>query len=188
MKYMQSGGFQAQPLMRLTLLFTLLFLVVFWTTNFALYFAKMDVRPASVQDYYLGSETAYTMPKTYQAMLEVTHGHLPMMALVILLLTHLLIFAPYSFKSKIAFISASFSFALFNELSGWLVRFAHPGFAWLKVISFLSFQALLGFLLFGLTAFLLKKNSSQQKPKSRCNGHADVEHTIQAGQKSQPLG
>ncbi len=165
MKYMQNGGFQSQPLMKLTILFTLLLLTGFWATNFALYFAKMDLTPQSVEDYYLGSEEQFKMPRTYQSMLEVTHSHLPMMAFVVLLLTHLLIFAPYSFKTKVALIASGFVFSLLNESAGWLVRFVSPGFAALKVAGFLGFQGILGFLLTALTLFLVKS----QRPKEDLN-------------------
>lgn len=165
MKYMQNGGFQSQPLMKLTLLFTLLFLTAFWVTNFALYFAKMDVTPQSVQDYYLGAEEQFTLPRTYQSMLEVTHAHLPMMAMVVLLLTHLLIFAPYSFKAKVTFISSAFILALLNESAGWLVRFVNPAFAIQKVVAFFGFQSVLGFLIFTLVTFL-----AWEKTKANGNG------------------
>jgi hypothetical protein len=153
---MQNGGFQNQSLMKLTLLLTLLFLTGFWVTNFALYFSKMNLTPQSVRGYYLGSEEDYTMPRTYQSMLEVTHSHLPMMALVVLLLTHLLIFAPYAFKTKVGFIVSGFALAFLNESAGWLVRFVSPAFAWLKVAAFVSFQAVLGFLILALALFLIR--------------------------------
>ncbi len=163
MKYLQNGGFQHHPLMRLTLLLSALFLTGLWITNFAIYFAKMGLTPSSVAAYYLGSEAAYTSPRTYGAMLELTHMHLPMMALVVLMLTHLLIFAPFSDRTKYAFILGAFFTALLNEGAGWLVRFAHPGFASLKIAAFLSFQAILGFLLFSLAAFLLKAGASRRR-------------------------
>lgn len=142
--------------MKLTLLFTLLFLFGFWVTNFALYFSKMNVTPRSVQDYYLGSEEQYRMPRTVQSMLEVTHSHLPMMAMVVLLLTHLLIFVPYRAKTKVWFIVLAFSSAFISETSGWLVRFIHPNFAVMKIASYLSFQTILGVLIFALAMFLIK--------------------------------
>ncbi len=157
MKYMQNGNFQNQSLMKLTIIFTLVFLVGFWITNFAMYFAKMGMTPESVQAYYLGSEEAFTMPRTYQSMLEVTHGHLAMQALVILFITHLLIFAPYSKNVKIAFVACGFSFALLNEAASWLVRFVDPGFSILKVFAFMAFQSTLGFLILALLKFLLVK-------------------------------
>lgn len=162
MKYMQNGNFQSHSLMKLTIIFTLLFLIGFWITNFALYFAKMGMTPESVQAYYLGSEEAFTMPRTYQSMLEVTHGHLAMQALVILFITHLLIFTPYSKNVKIAFVVCGFSFAMLNEAASWLVRFVDPGFSILKVFAFMAFQATLGFLIFALLKFLLSKPNYAQ--------------------------
>lgn len=180
---MQNGGFQSQPLMKLTLLFTLLLLTGFWATNFALYFARMDITPQSVEDYYLGSEEQFKMPRTYQSMLEVTHAHLPMMAFVVLLLTHLLIFAPYSFKTKATFIASGFIFSLLNESAGWLVRFVSPHFAFLKVAGFLGFQGILGFLLVALAMFLIKSprgEDSASKNYSRADksGSPDLNKRI----------
>ncbi len=103
------------------------------------------------------------MPRTYQSMLEVTHSHLAMMAIVVLLLTHLLIFAPYAFKTKVGFIVGGFLSALLNESAGWLVRFVSPAFAWLKVGAFISFQGVLGFLILAMVIFLVK--GSTVKPK-----------------------
>lgn len=176
MKYMQFGGFQSQRLMRLTLFFTLFFLSIFWVSNFALYFAKMDLHPQSVKEYYNGSEEQFKMPRTYQSMLEVSHSHLPMMAIVILLLTHLLIFAPYQTKTKVAFIVSGFLLGLLNESSGWLVRFVSEQFAVLKVFSFLAFQGVLGFLIFALTTFLLssvrQENQMKLQAMQRNRDHA----------------
>ncbi|MCZ6819516.1 MAG: ferrous iron transport protein A [Calditrichaeota bacterium] len=180
---MQSGGFQNQPLMKLTLLFTLLLLAGFWATNFALYFARMDITPQSVEDYYLGSQEQFKMPRTYQSMLEVTHSHLPMMAFVVLLLTHLLIFAPYSFRTKAAFIASGFVFSLLNESAGWLVRFVSPNFVLLKVAGFLGFQGILGFLLVALAMFLIKTkrgedSDSNNYSRTDSTGSLDVNKSV----------
>jgi hypothetical protein len=168
MKYMQNGGFQSHPLMRLTLSFTLLLLLGFWLSNFALYFAQMNLTPQSVVSYYSGSEEEYRLPRTYQTMLEVTHTHLPMMAVVLLLLTHLLIFVPLSFRSKTGIIVAAFVSALGFEAAGWLVRFTHPAFAWLKIIAFLTLQTILAFLLGALTLFLRRsRHPAADKPAAQ---------------------
>jgi hypothetical protein len=154
MKYMQNGGFQNHPLMRLTLVWSLIFLAGLWLTNFFMYFSRMSLLPQSVADYYRGSETLFTQPRSLPSMLEVTHMHLPMMAIVVLLLTHLLIFAPFTHRAKVVLIGVSFGSALLQEAAGWLVRFAHPGFSLLKILSFLAFQAMLGFLLSALALYL----------------------------------
>jgi len=164
MKYMQNGGFQTHPLMRLTLLWTVLFLTGLWLTNFFFYFSKMGLTPDSVANYYRGSEALFTQPRSFESMLEVTHFHLPMMAIVILILTHLLIFAPWSHRLKVWFISLTFGSAFIEEGSGWLVRFVHPDFAVVKIVSFLLFQALMAFLLVSLTLFLTSAARTPSHP------------------------
>jgi len=163
MKYMQNGGFQNHPLMRLTLAFTLLFLVGLWATNFMMYFSKMALTKASIVHYYLGSEADFTLPRTYQSMLEVTHFHLPMMAVVILLLTHLVIFAPFPNGVKVGVIATSFLSGFLNEGSDWLIRFVNPNFAYLKIACFISFQVMLAFLIISLGWFLYSGRAKKAK-------------------------
>lgn len=153
---MQSGGFQHNPFMRLTLWMTLLFIAGLWVTSLAMYLSRMDLTPASVVSYYLGSEAEFRSPRSLASMLEVSHVHLPIIGITVLLLTHLLIFAPYADEVKYAFIAAGFLSALLNEGAGWLVRFVHPGFAALKVLAFVAFQGVLGFLILNLAVFLYR--------------------------------
>ena len=154
MKYMERGGFQSQGLMRLTLGLSIALLSLFWFTNFAIFVSRLGFTPASVAAYYLGSEADFRPPRTAGSMLEVTHAHLPVMALVMLLLTHLLIFAPYSKRTRVILIVTAFLSAALDEGAGWLVRFVHPGFAVLKLAAFVSLQGILAFLLVGLALFL----------------------------------
>ena len=154
MKYLQHGGFQHKEPMRLTLGLSLAFLAGLWLTGFGMYFQRMGLTPASVRAYYLGSADGFSNPRSYASMLETAHIHFGMMALVLLLLTHLVLFAPFSDRRKKTMAWAAFGTAFASEASGWLVRFASPGFAPLKVLSFLAFQAVLGGLLLALTLFL----------------------------------
>src|SRR5204863_4919743 len=108
---------------------TVVFLTGFWLSSFFFYCSNRALTPASVVNYYRGSEALFTPPRSLQSMIEVTHGHLPVMALVLLMLTHLLIFAPLAHRTKVLFISLAFGGAFFNEGASWLVRFVHPGFA-----------------------------------------------------------
>lgn len=158
MKYFKNGNFYSNPMTKFTLLFTLLFLGLFWVTNLLIYFSKMSMSPESVTGYYLGSDTEYTLPKTAGAMLEVTHSHLAIMAVVILLLTHLFVFTPFSRKVKITTVIIFFGSALLGEASGWLVRFVHPGFAWLKIISFTALELSMLFVILAMVKSLLFNN------------------------------
>ena len=171
MKYLQSGGFQNQPLMRLTLGLALLLLAGFWVTNLALYFSHMTLDPASVVNYYRGNEAEFIPARSASSMLEVTHMHLPMFAVVLLLLTHLLIFAPMRFATKVTFIVAAFGSALMSEAAGWMTRFWHPGFAILKVTMFVVFQAMLAYLILGLLGFLARAGAEGRKKHAARRHH-----------------
>lgn len=168
MRYMQDGGFQNNPLMRLTLALTLVLLVGFWITNIAMYFSRMDLRPASVVTYYNGAETDFRPPRSAASMLETTHMHLPMMGMVLLFLTHLVIFVPMPRGAKVAFIATAFVSALLEEGAGWLVRFVSPLFAPLKVAGFLGLQASLAYLVLALAVFLVR--ASRREAVTRADG------------------
>lgn len=165
MKYMQSGGFQANPLMRLTLLWTLLFAAGLWATNAAMYLSRMSLTPSSVQAYYLGDEAEYSQPRSAASLLEVSHAHLATMGVMVLLLTHLAIFAPWDERAKKLVIALGFGSSLLGEASGWLVRFASPHFAWLKIACFLAFQATLAVLIGGLGSFLYMGAREARRPR-----------------------
>lgn len=154
MRYLQNGGFRNHPMMRLTLGGTLVLLAGLWVTNALMYFQRMGLDPASVVRYYKGSEADFIEPRTYGSMLETTHIHLPMMALVALLLTHLAIFIPWSNRARATLVLATFGSALGGEAASWLVRFGSASWAPLKVACFLVLQTSLGILLAGLALYL----------------------------------
>jgi hypothetical protein len=155
MRYMQEGGFQNNPLMRLTLAFTLVLLLGFWATNLGIYFSRMSLRPSSVVSYYNGSEEDFRPPRSAASMLETSHMHLPMMGIVLLFLTHLVIFVPLSRGVRVGFIMATFVSALLEEGSGWMVRFVSPSFALVKVVGFVGLQVAILFLIVSLASFLV---------------------------------
>jgi hypothetical protein len=100
----------------------------------------MSLRPSAVIEYYRGSEEKFLQPRSLVGLLEQLHFHTFAMGILLLTLTHLLLFVPLSLRAKACGIAGSFSAALFGELSGWGVRFIHPGFAYLKILSFVVLQ------------------------------------------------
>jgi len=110
------------------------------------YFAKMTLNPASVVAYYLGNEATFTQPRSYQGLLEITHFHLFAMGILVLTMTHLLLFVPIANRHKAWIVSIAFTTALADEASGWLVRFVSPAFAYLKVTAFVGLEAVLAFM------------------------------------------
>jgi hypothetical protein len=134
------------------LLLFLVYVLLFWITNWVLYFQKMTLNPASVVEYYRGDPAAEfgRGPRPLGAMAEVAHFHLFAMGLLVMTLTHLLLFLPIAIRTKAMLVIVAFASALLDESAGWLVRFVHPAFAWMKVGGFLLLQAAL----FGLTLAL----------------------------------
>ncbi|HXK08124.1 MAG TPA: hypothetical protein VMT70_00630 [Vicinamibacteria bacterium] len=180
MKYLEKGGFQSQPLMRLTLTLTLGLLLAFWVTNFALYFSRMSLRPGSVVAYYCGSEEDFRPARSPESMLETTHMHLPVMALVLLLLTHLTIFASLPRRAKRVLIVGAFLSAVLEESGGWLVRFVSPALAPVKVVGFVGLQAAIVVLLASLARFLAsavreRNRGEGAEPEAFANGAAAPE-------------
>ncbi|MEE2678823.1 MAG: hypothetical protein VX546_09635 [Myxococcota bacterium] len=147
MRFFVTGEWSRNRLLQVIVVLYAIYVGLLWFTNLGLYFAKMDLNPASVVSYYLGNEALFTSPRSYQGLLEVSHFHLFAMGMLLLVLTHLMLFVPLGNRLKAWLIIAPFLSALVDEGSGWLVRFGHPAFAWLKVAGFLALQASLALLI-----------------------------------------
>lgn len=171
--------------MRLSLGLTLLLLLAFWATNLGMYFTRMDLAPASVAAYYNGSEADFRPPRSLGAMLETAHMHLPMMAMVLLVLTHLLIFVPLPRPAKTGFIVAAFASALAEEGGGFLVRFASPALAPVKVAGFLGLQAVLAILIVALGLHLLRAGKRQTERQRETVGDEVAGAQLAAPPRSQ---
>lgn len=161
MRFVISGEWTKNSLLSLIIYFFLFYIALFWITNALLFFNKMGLSVSLIMDYYRGSEERYLQPRSYQGLLEVSHFHLFAMGTLILTLTHLLLFAPISVRLKANLILISFGSAFLDEASSWLVRFVHPYFAYLKLISFLTLQvSLLAVILIVLRALWKKQPSN----------------------------
>ncbi len=155
MRFTVTPDWRDNRLLRLVLGWFLVFVALLWLTNALLYFAKMNLTPASVQAFYLGDEASFTQPRSYEGLLELTHFHLFAMGILVLTMTHLLLFVPIDNRIKWWTITLSFSSALADEAAGWLTRFASPAFAYLKIAAFLTLQATLAALVIAVAWALL---------------------------------
>ena len=140
MRWMVTGEWGRNRLLQTIVILYSIYVAGLWITNALLYFAKMSLTPASVVAYYLGDESRFLSPRRYQGLLEVSHFHLFAMGMLLLVLTHLMLFVPIASRWKIWLITVPFAAALLDEGASWLVRFVHPGFAWLKIAGFLLLQ------------------------------------------------
>lgn len=161
MRFVITGEWTRNNLLRLIIVFFLFYVVAFWLTNALLYFNKMSLTYQSVVDYYLGSEEKFLQPRSYQGLLEISHFHLFSMGILMLTLTHLLLFVPLQPGWKAVLICLSFGSAFLDEAASWLVRFVHPFFAYVKLASFLTLQgSLLIVMVCTLLALLTKSPSA----------------------------
>jgi len=146
-RFVVTGEWTRNRLLQTIVALYAVYVAGLWLTNALLYFSKMSLTPGSVVGYYLGSEERFLSPRSYQGLLEVSHFHLFAMGMLLLVLTHLMLFVPISNRWKGWLIVLPFGAAILDEGAGWLVRFAHPGFAWLKIAGFLLLQGSLAALI-----------------------------------------
>jgi hypothetical protein len=146
-RFVVTGEWSRNRLLQTIVVLYVLYVAGLWVTNALLYFNKMGLTYASVVEYYLGSEERFLTARSYQGMLEVSHFHLFAMGMLLLVLTHLMLFIPAPSAVKLWLIVLPFAAALIDEGASWLVRFAHPGFAYLKIAGFLLLQGSLATLM-----------------------------------------
>jgi hypothetical protein len=143
MRFVVTGEWTRNRLLKAIVWCFLAYTALLWASNFGMYFSKMTLAPSSVVDYYLGNEAQFTQARTMQGMLEVLHFHSFAMGILLLTLTHLMLFVPLSMRTKAWGICTAFVAGIGDELSGWAVRFVHPDFAYLKVAMFVLLQSVL---------------------------------------------
>jgi hypothetical protein len=159
-RFVISGEWSRNSLLRVIVLCFLTYTLILWLTNAGLYFSKMGLTPSSVVDYYLGNEERYLQPRSLQGLLEVLHFHTFAMGMLLMTLTHLLLFVPISLRIKALGIATAFVSGITGELAGWGVRFVHPAFAYLKIVSFLTLEGILLWLMILVGRALLVKAPS----------------------------
>ncbi len=158
MRFVITGELSRNRLLQTIVLCYALYVAGLWVTNALLYFQKMSLTPNSVVEYYLGNEARFLTARSYAGMLEVSHFHLFAMGMLLLVLTHLVLFIPIRNAWKGALVVVPFLAAALDEGAGWLVRFGHPGFAWLKIAGFLLLQLSLAVLI-GLSTWSVLRGS-----------------------------
>lgn len=159
MRFVITGEMNRNRLLQVIVVAYSVYVALLWVTNALLYFSKMGLTYGSVVTYYLGSEQQFTEPRSYLGMLEISHFHLFAMGMLLLVLTHLVLFVPISNRAKIWLIVTPFASALLDEGAGWLVRFVSPLFALAKIAGFLALQTSLA-LLVGLALWSVFRGTS----------------------------
>ena len=156
---MITGELNRNRLLQAIVVLYSLYVSLLWLTNALLYFDRMGLTPASVIAHYLGNEQRFLEPRSYAGLLEVSHFHLFAMGMLLLVLTHLVLFIPLANRTKAWLIALPFLSGLVDEGAGWLVRFVSPHFAWLKIAGFLALQTSLAALV-GLSLWSVFRGTS----------------------------
>lgn len=172
MRFVVTGEWTRNRLLKVIVWCFLAYTLVLWVSNAAMYFSRMSLTPSSVTDYYLGNEERFMQPRSLAGLLEVLHFHSFAMGILLLTLTHLLLFVPLSMRVKAFGIATAFVSGIGDELSGWGVRFLHPGFAYAKIAFFLLLEGSILYLmvmvawalLFGLPS-AYARGSDQPPPR-----------------------
>jgi hypothetical protein len=160
MRFVVTGEWTRNRLLKVIVWCFLAYTVILWVTNAGLYFAKMSLTPGSVIEYYRGNEDKFLQPRSMQGLLETLHFHAFAMGILLMTLTHLVLFVPISMRTKAIGIATAFSSGIVGELSGWGVRFVHPGFAYLKIACFLLLQGSILWLVIAVGRALLMRSPS----------------------------
>jgi len=154
-RFVVTGEWTRNRLLKVIVLCFLVYTLILWVSNFGLYFAKMSLAPTSVIEYYRGNEEKFLPPRSAQGLMENLHFHSFAMGMLLLTLTHLVLFVPIALRAKAWGIATAFFSGMGDELSGWAVRFLHPDFAYLKIACFLLLQGSIFCLMVLVTRALL---------------------------------
>jgi len=164
LRFFISPDIRKNSLLRLIIVFTVLFFVMLWLTNLLLYL-QIGFSYDSVVEYYRGSEANFRPPKSYLGMLEEAHFHFFSMAVILVTLNHLILFTALKNIWKLLLIVSSFLSALGDIAGGWLIRYVSPYFAYLKITSVIVLQVSLAMLMIITIWYLYSagKKSYQQE-------------------------
>jgi len=153
LRFFVSQDIRKNTLLRLIVVFTILFFVFLWLTNLLLYL-QVGFSYDSIVEYYRGSEESFRPAKSYMGLLEEAHFHFFSMAVILVTLNHLILFTAIGGIWKLILIVSSFVSALGDIAGGWLIRYLSPEFAYLKLASFAVLQISMAALMIIVVWFL----------------------------------
>jgi hypothetical protein len=156
LRFFITADIRRNTLLKLVIVFTLLFFFFLWITNLLLYL-EIGFSYDSVVEYYRGNEETFRPPKSYLGLLEESHFHFFSMAIILVTLNHLILFTQMRNFWKLVVILASFLSAFGDVAGGWLVLYVSPIFAYFKIVSVIVLQISLAFLLVVVLWFLYGK-------------------------------
>ncbi len=120
------------------------FLLLIAASAAVLFTEKLGLGPASVRDFYLGSEARFTEPRSLAGLLETAVPHLVAIPLVLFAVSHVVAAAGALGPRAARWLTGlSFALALAGVAAGFGVRWVAPWLAWTKVAAFVGLEGLL---------------------------------------------
>ncbi len=120
-----------------------LFGILLLLSGLWLFGLKIGLTPDTVAAYYLGSEEAFTQPKSTHGLLEIAVPHLGAMGLFIMVSVHFLIFVPKERRRFALPLSiVLFTAALLNIFAPFAIIAGFHSFVWIKIVALITLQLL----------------------------------------------
>lgn len=141
MRQFASTGFRlrdAPVALRLVYAGFLLLAAVGLATQAGFEAERIGVSPARIAIYYRGGESAGSLsfPKPFGHLVEITHAHAFVMAVIFLVLAHLFVATSLrGARVKGVVTGVAFAGMLGDLVAPWLIRYVAVGFAWLQILS-----------------------------------------------------
>lgn len=154
-----SSDLKRNELLKLIVLLTVIFFIFLWITNLLLYL-QIGFSYDSIVTYYRGSEETFRPAKSYLGMLQESHFHFFSMAIILVTLTHLVLFTGLNTIFKLILIISSYISALGDILGGWLIRYVSPLFAYFKLVSFAILQLSMALMVLIIIYYLFSSSKS----------------------------
>lgn len=109
-------------------------------TQLGFQLGRIGITPLAVAIYYRGDERGVVMafPKSFGQMLEITHAHAFMMAVVFLILAHLFASTSGSPQFKGIVLGLTFAGTLGDLLAPWLIRYSAAWWAWFGLAAWIA--------------------------------------------------
>ena len=158
MRFFISSELKRNDFLKIIILFTTLFFIFLWVTNILLYM-QIGFNYEGIVGYYLGNEETFRPPKSYIGLLEEAHFHFFSMAILLVTLTHLILFTSISNGWKLTLILGSFTSSFLEIISSWLIRYVSAQFAYLKLGSFIVMQLSLMAMMVIIFIYLFRKDN-----------------------------
>jgi hypothetical protein len=111
-----------------------------FASQLAFQIGRIGLTPGAIATYYRGSDAGEVLvfPKTFGQLLEVTHAHAFVMAIVFLILAHLFVSTSMPERLKTVVLAMAFAGTAGDLIVPWLVRYGAAGCAWLLLAAWIA--------------------------------------------------